>query len=200
MLTDTIPILTDSTLIETVHLITNDTLVIKVQQVASSGGSKSSILDYVLKNGITIVLALIAGMIALYQVKSNVISTARIKWMENLRISLSELCDCAAKTYVNNSNFKKGEKGDKYNDYDKYLESYSKFNIQWSKVKLLLDSNNTYHSKIESLLDKVSSMLNVTNIDTTKQRDLTDVLSELIKLSKLVFREEWKRSKKVFKL
>jgi hypothetical protein len=35
-------------------------------------------------NLVTILIALIAGLVALYQVKSNVISEARIKWMESL--------------------------------------------------------------------------------------------------------------------
>jgi len=203
MIADTIPILTDSTLIESVHLIANDTLVIKVQQVASSGGGKSSILDYVLKNGITIIMALLAGLIALYQVKSNVISNARMKWMEELRTSLSELCDSAARTLLNYNNYLKGQEladKDYRDDYDRYMNSFSKFNILRGKVKLLLDPDNDKHIQIEELINDVSHKISNEKINITPSTELSAKLASIIELSKQIFKEEWKRSKKVFKL
>lgn len=41
---------------------------------------------------ITISLALLAGFITLLQVKSNIISNARVKWVEDLRNILSLYC------------------------------------------------------------------------------------------------------------
>ncbi|WP_321281648.1 hypothetical protein [Marinifilum fragile] len=199
MLSDTIPLLTDSTLIESVHLITNDTLVIKVQQVASSGGEKSSILDYVLKNGITILLALIAGIIALIQVKSNVISQARIKWMEDLRENLSELCELSMKTLICYINHKRTENEEQRDFYNNYVSSFSRFKIVSNKIYLLLNSKNPIHRQIEILIGNIDILIGGSHIDTTNQDDISAILNQIMKHSKQVFKEEWKRSKKVFK-
>lgn len=45
--------------------------------------------DILIPNSVTILIALIAGMVALHQVKLNVISAARVKWVEDLRETLS---------------------------------------------------------------------------------------------------------------
>lgn len=44
----------------------------------------------ILKVGFATFLALLAGLIALYQVKANVISSARIKWIEEFKTNVSE--------------------------------------------------------------------------------------------------------------
>jgi len=200
MISDTISILTDSTLIQTAHLITNDTLIIKVQHCSTSSAAQSTILESVLKNGITILIALVAGFIALLQVKSNVISIARIKWMDDLRNNLGEVCDSAMDTSLNFSNHMDNEKEDLYDDYGKYLLSYSKFTIASSKTILLLDSESNIHSQIETLIEDIDVMLDDENIEETTQDEISTKLDEIIKLSKQVFKKEWKRSKKVFKL
>jgi|GEM_PF-1620934 len=202
MILDTIPLLTDSTLIESVHLITNDTLIIKVQQVASTGGDKSSILDYILKNGITILLALIAGLLALYQVKSNIIATARIKRIDDLRTTLSELYDAANDTllyYVNKEEHEDDpENCDKY--YDKYAHNMSRFNILSNKVKMSLDSSKPNHLKLENLISEVDNLLDFENISNCDSGILENKLKEIVLSSKDIFSEEWNHSKKLFSL
>ena len=58
-----------------------------------SGINNSELLNSIIENSITIIIALIAGIIALYQVKSNIVSSTRINWIENLRLSISEYND-----------------------------------------------------------------------------------------------------------
>lgn len=200
MISDTLSLITEPNFIDTVQVVANDTLFIKIQHSSIPSAEQSSIFQDVLKDGITIVIALLAGMIALYQVKSNVISTARIKWMDDLRNNLSEVCDSAMDTSLNFSNHIDNEKENLYDDYEKYLLSYSKFTIASSKTILLLDSENNIHSQIETLIEDIDVMLDDENIEETTQDELSTKLDEIIKLSKQVFKKEWKRSKKVFKL
>lgn len=200
MISDTISILTDSTLIETVHSIANDTLVIKIQHCTTSSGGQSTILEYVLKNGITIVIALIAGLIAIYQVKSNVISNARIKWMDDLRANLSSYYSLVLETishYIN-MNLVEGEIDGL--DYDKYILCHSRLNMLANKIKMQLDSERTYQMQIEALIDEIDSMMNGKVMNNTKQEELEAKLKSIVVISKKIFKEEWKRSKKVFKL
>src|SRR5215217_7805039 len=44
----------------------------------------------VLKAGFAVFLAVVGGLIALYQVKANVISSARIKWIEDFKTNVAE--------------------------------------------------------------------------------------------------------------
>jgi hypothetical protein len=200
MISDTLSLVTEQNFIDTVQVVANDTLFIKIHQCCIPSTEQSSIFQDVLRNGITIVIALLAGMIALFQVKSNVISSARIKWMDELRMNLSEFYDAAMDTSLNYTNAfqTKGNAQDDY--YEKYSQNHSKFNILSNKIKMLLDSDQDKHQQVEILIEEIDTMLCARNIKHTDQLLIEEKLKGIVKISKEIFRLEWKRSKKIFKL
>jgi len=165
--------------------------------------------DNLISNSITILLGLIAGMIALYQIKLNVISNSRIKWIENLRETLSdylmEISSCnhlKINLYKESERIKKQEKGDteKFLDrfYEPYLKSASRVEKLQAKLFLYFNSNNKKHKIIESLM--IDNFKLIGDLKTDNRVKLDANISEIINTSKLIFKNEWIKSKKVFKL
>lgn len=159
-------------------------------------------------NLITIFLALIAALIALYQVKLNTISSARITWIENLRDSISnytaEVTKCAIilenmSVEFKNKNVIEIEEILK-NDYEKYVESSYKSEILASKIKLYLNSNEKEHQKIEFLINKITNHIHEQEIKDIDRVKLQKYIEEIIKISKQIFKKEWKKSKQIFKI
>lgn len=155
---------------------------------------------------VPVFIAFIAGMVALYQVKSNVISAARIKWMENLREILclycSELETCSV-AKLDLEDISKDKTGKDLDDVlDKFYYPYSNsakelLKLQ-SKAFLYLDSKKPEHKKIEELIRKNSLLVHDRNINGRKE--IQKNLEEIIIISKTIFEVEWKRSRKLFKI
>ncbi len=182
-------------------LISNDTVFIKLQQCSNLNPEQNSFLQDILKNSTTILIGLIAGMIALYQVKSNVISSARIKWIDELRSNLSELYSITLETVINNVNARIGKTDEiKTIYYDKYITCLSRFLILSNKVKMHLNSNEDKHHRIELLIDEIVDLFDSNNIDSINKGLIENKLKEIVKISKQIFREEWKRSKKILNI
>lgn len=156
-----------------------------------------SIWNGVFENSIIIIVALIAGSVALFQVKSNIISTARIKWIESLRISISELYAAALKTALIQTNRKKlGTIGS--DEYNKYVDEHSKFFILSNRIKMQLNIKEDYHKQLEELINKVEIILDPKNKDSIDQDNVELELKEIVKISSIIFKNEWDKSKRVF--
>jgi hypothetical protein len=164
----------------------------------------SSFWPDLVKNLITIVLALIAGFIALYQMKSNIISSARIRWIEQLRESLSNL-------YPNALNvFNAYEMHIIYQDradavqsnlfYGKYLQHLSDYNSLSAKIKMQLNSNEPEHKSIEDILDEVDEKINQAMTLSVSLEGVDNDLLRILNHSKNIFKLEWEKSKKIFKI
>lgn len=154
------------------------------------------------KNLITIFLGLVAAFVALWQAKSNIISSARIKWNEDLREALSKLYSAALDThldYVNYFNSKNNNSIDSSSHYNNYSNNLSTFNLISNKVLMLLNSNEKEHRNIEVIIDKIDKMLGTTNISSITQQSLEVELKKIVENSKIIFKKEWEKSKKVFK-
>jgi hypothetical protein len=162
--------------------------------------------EILLTNIGTIIVALLAGMIALYQVKSNIISDARVKWIESLRETLSQYCkeleECSASKHILLYEIQ-GKTG---KDFDVALkEFYPHYSATakevlklQSKVFLYLNSNNKEHKELEELLRKTSIILHIKNEDHSKQ--IQENIGRIIAISKNILKEEWEKSKKIFKI
>lgn len=156
----------------------------------------------------TIVVALIAGFIALYQVKLNTISEARITWIENLRDSLSSFCMETSMCGATISNMKSlmegasdSERSKVYEElYPKYLEASINCNKYASKVMLYLNSAEKQHRSIEEVIEKIQTHLNVKEIEEFDRDEMNNDISEIIHRSKIIFKSEWKKSKSLFKI
>ena len=163
-----------------------------------------------LTNVITIIIALIAALIALYQVKSNVISSSRITWIENLRDAISSYSSEISNLAILKTNFideskeilSKSEKletliNEYYPKYIMISRSTDKLGI---KIILYLNNKEENHNKIETLINNIYDNLHKKNFYRVNIDEVQDDLDEIVKISKLIFKKEWEKSKKIFKL
>lgn len=160
--------------------------------------------ESIITNSVTIFIALLAGMVALYQVKLNVISAARIKWVEDLRETLSLYC-CEIEIATNNRldllDARKGKSGEELEDvldkfYVPYVSASKEVQKLQSKIFLYLDSENSQHKRIEELLHINSLLLHRAQGDNRDK--IRENILEITKISKFIFKNEWKKSNSLF--
>lgn len=170
-----------------------------------------------LKISIPILIAFIAGFVALVQVKLNVISNARIRWNENLRDTLSEYITMASYsvTALRNVNYYKEEytKAQKNGEkelalkelkerreewYMNYVNANNKSNILGDKSIMYLNSSEEYHKKIEDAIKEIVEYMDNTEFEKISNRDIQPILENIRDYSKIIFKKEWKKSKKIF--
>ena len=158
-------------------------------------------------NILTIFLALLAGLIALYQVKSNTIATSRISWIETLRIAISDYCVETIDTITHLKNIMhQSIESNNINyvgfaeDYNKYFDCNSRADKLAYKCKLLLNPDEAKHNTIIDLIEKNQSILDTQNIQSINMKSVRDDIEKIINLSKDIFKEEWTKSKKLFKI
>lgn len=156
------------------------------------------------KNALTILLALIAGLITLYQMKSNIISSSRIRWIEELKELLSKLYSETLKAHNahrNCINAGKTEEKEEFNaQYENYSNYLSNFNSISNKIKMHLNSNEPAHRNIENIIDRIDMKLSSDQILNFDQKNIENDLKEIVLNSKIIFKEEWDKSKKIFKI
>lgn len=162
--------------------------------------------ETLITNAATIIIALLAGIVALHQVKLNVVSDARIKWIESLRDALSQYCTELHKCSLLKANFfdeREGKTGQELDNvlsrfYPPYSESSNEVLRLQSKVLLYLDSNDPKHKQIEDMLRQNSLLLHDKNgyyVDKIRRN-----IEKIIRLAKEVFRVEFKKSKSLFNI
>ena len=131
-----------------------------------------------------ILIAIIAGIFALKQVKQNVYMSSRVKWVEDYRDLISKYISAVMNTSSSISTYKSYE--DNYNDilgkmmdgesssdcnealddsrnrtlewHKTYSENNNKFNIYSNKVLLYLDAEAKNHLEIIELINKVDKV------------------------------------------
>lgn len=181
-----------------------DSIQLITQESGSQGlGNYSDLVS----NIVTIIIGLVAGFIALYQVKSNIISTARIKWIEGLREALSafnaEVINCS--TTIENIHHlqMKDNAYDLANSafYSEYVRSSTELTKLASRIFLFLNSNEESHKAVENLVTEITDFFDeetaFVNFDGNPLIGLTKQITER---SKLIFKVEWKKSKKIFRI
>ena len=164
----------------------------------------NSIFPDLIKIAVTIFLALIAGFLALYQMKANIISSSRIRWIEDLRDTLSKLYPVALNVKNAHENHKNAlrsnlnKNSDKH--YDEYVKSMSDFNSLSNKIKMQLNSTKEDHKAIEDILDRIDCKLDLGNAEKTTMKEIEDDLKVIVSHSKKIFKTEWEKSKLIFKI
>lgn len=160
-------------------------------------------------NLITIGIALVAALLALYQVKSNVISSSRIQWIENLRESISAYCTevihCSTLAInfldeVKEKNDVEAKNATLANFYPVYLESAIKSNLIGTKVLLYLNSKEKEHKRIEDIIGTISKRLHEDKVSELNTDEIDSLIREIISESKKIFKKEWSKSKKLWKI
>ncbi len=162
--------------------------------------------ETLITNAVTIVIALFAGIVALHQVKLNIVSDARIKWIESLRDTLSQYCteldkySLAKANYFDERKVKSGE--DLENALSKFYHPYTEtanevLRLQ-SKLMLYLNSKDQNHKQIEDLLRQNSIILH--DLSDCHVEKIRRNIEQIIRLGKEIFRLEWRKSKRMFKI
>lgn len=145
------------------------------------------------KNFFSLILAFIAGCVALIQVKSNVIASSRIKWNDELKKTLSEYYTEVINTAYYFSSFLETKNND---EHKLYLAALTRYNALGNNIRMQLNSFEDEHRRIELILDKIDKVFD--NLDN-KMIDISNIeneLREIVSLSKIIFKKEWKKAKK----
>ncbi|PHR47036.1 MAG: hypothetical protein COA32_08930 [Fluviicola sp.] len=184
-------------LLDTVCITLPNSVYLNINETQNS--DNSSFGAELLKNSITILIALLAGFIALLQVKSNIISSARIKWLETLRVDLSELYSSSLNTvhYFQRANENTGDIKNEANV--KYENNHSRCNILVHKIIMNLNPKEREHKKLIDLVNKIDEIIDSDSIENSSQTELEKILKEIVTQSRLVFKPEWDKSKRLFK-
>ena len=158
--------------------------------------------ENIFTNIIPIIVVIIAGLLALFQVKANIISSARIEWTQNLRKTLSlflsevmninlNLRDIASKYNGTNKN----EVGD---NYIKQYDNFKKVNEYASQIKLFLNNQKESYCNLQKKIDEyVFKATKDPNFGDVKCLD--DMEAEIIDLSQKILKQAWEDAKS-FKL
>lgn len=158
-------------------------------------------------SGITVLLALLAAFIALHQVKSNVISSSRIKWIEEFKNDISEHSTAVRQMIYNYGMHLKyrDENEDpnikNYRYYDEYIKCHYKAAIHESNLRMNLNLDENMFIEIKKTLDKVR--INIDNFNSKLDADQTYtetaiLLNRLRDQSQQALKIEWKKSRKIF--
>lgn len=166
-----------------------------------------------------IIIALIAGTVALLQVKGNIISSARIKWIEDLRETISSYITgiVPSMLYLENMKLKREklvedgidptENDDfKENYYKPYTEHVKKQEKLQYKIILYLNTKNKDQNQLESIFAKINNLLakNLNNSHGMSEEQFQNTVDELtlqlINFSRDIFNKEYKKSKRIWKL
>jgi hypothetical protein len=142
--------------------------------------------------------SVIAGILALYQIKSNIVASARIRWNEELKKTLSDYYSDSLNASAYCNDFVK----DKNNveKEDKYMTALSKYNALSNHVRMQLNSGESEHNRIEIIMDKIDRLLDDDSIKEIDIRVVEIDLKEIVALSKIIFKKEWKKAKSLWKI
>lgn len=152
----------------------------------------------VLKVAFTTFLALLAGLIALYQVKANVISNARIKWIDEFKTNVSEFISSTNESLYAYDLYLKGDKAEKEYFIMAYIAT-NKSHVLENKIRLNLNLEEHLHVSIGTQLDNVKKIMNNQKLKVEEKEDLVaQEFHHLVNFTSKMIKLEWEKSKKMF--
>ncbi|MES2544736.1 MAG: hypothetical protein V4548_07615 [Bacteroidota bacterium] len=156
----------------------------------------------VLKAGFAVFLALIGGLIALFQVKANVISTARIKWIEEFKINIAEYASVSNEiifSYREHSHSKDKDIADLY--YQKYMECVHKSMTIKGKIYMNLNLKEHLYTEINKIIQRIEILTDHTNLEFISEEEnyhkISDEFDNLNSITHKAMKVEWDKSKKM---
>jgi hypothetical protein len=157
----------------------------------------------VLKAGFAVFLALIGGLIALFQVKANVISTARIKWIEEFKTNIAEYSAISNEmifSYREHNESKDKDRANLY--YQKYMECIHKSMIVRGKIYMNLNLKKPLYKEISEIVKRIEVLNDHKNLEfICKEENYPKISSEFDTLNLVThqaMKVEWDKSKKMF--
>lgn len=125
-----------------------------------------------LKILLPLLLVVITGIIALYQMKSNIFVSYRIRWIENFKLNLSGYISETHLALFSLQIYSK-DKENRKAYYDKYFEAINKSAMYRNRIFLDLDTKDDLQEKILLNIVDVNSLLDkFVNEDLSKDLEL----------------------------
>ena len=84
--------------------------------------------------------------------------------------------------------------------YIDYATNMARYNSISNKIRMQLNSNEPDHKAIEEILDRIDIKLDEENIVNFTGKELEVDLKIIIAHSKTIFKSEWEKSKKLYKI
>lgn len=165
------------------------------------------LLEPLITNFVTILLALIAGSIALYQVKLNAISNARLKRLESTQDDVSKFIVAASKLFAIRDNtgkkiqdLKEGEKEALINEsYQDFFKLAAEVGAYASRIRISLNLDKETENELNTLINKIQNGLtNVAQLNLNA-REFESDLENLITLTRKYIKGEWDKTEGFFK-
>jgi hypothetical protein len=165
-----------------------------------------------------LIVVLVAGIFALFQIKSNNITNARIKWLENLKQVLTDfLSECTIlqlKEGVSKGINEMGQKAEISEITLLYRNKLNESTIEHLKIieskhdliKLNLNPKEVLHQKLEELLDNYMKLFNeIPEKKTVEEynaliRKMESHSDTLVLLSRYIMKLEWEKTKRTYLL
>lgn len=164
-----------------------------------------------------LIIAFIAGSYALHQIRSNNITNARIKWLDNLKTLISdffsECADLIIKENISNE-INERRKSEPINERmeaqlnrinESLLDHFKMINSKHDLIKLNLNPKEELHQKFESLFDAYMALLNKIPTSKNTYEELgvlikkMDTYSDvLILLTRYILKLEWEKTKRSY--
>ncbi len=168
------------------HL-TNESLNMIVKDITE----KDSALEKLWSNSPTIAVALLAAFIALYQVKMNLITAARIKWIEDLRKDIAEYCQTIAEILVQEQ-VQSNEV--KYSIVEKLHEAI----VIKQRLTMSLNLDERLHYILNGLVDYLFVNTDKKSlVEEVHINNLSKVMNYTLVVASKIFKTEWTKSKRV---
>ena len=157
-----------------------------------------------------------AGMFALFQIRSNNITNARIRWLENLKQVLTEfLSECATlqlKKGVSKEIDERGKEAPVPEAAQVYYNKISEETIDHLKtieakhdlIKLSLNPKEEVHQKLDKLLDEYMELFNKIPTPHTTQdynallRKMSAYSNTIVLLVRYIMKLEWEKTKRLY--
>lgn len=160
--------------------------------------------------------AFVAGTFALLQIRSNNITNARIKWLEDLKLVLADFfSECT--TLQLKQGVAKGAREEQMKDkinenvvtylnklHESIIEHLKIIDAKHDLLKLNLNPKEALHNKMEKFLDDYMNLFNKIP-QTHKPEEYTDLIRKmdaysntLILLSRYVVKLEWEKTKRPY--
>lgn len=157
----------------------------------------------ILKAFFTVFLALMGGVIALYQVKANVISSARIKWIEEFKKDVSEYTATTHAVIFSYIEYIDAEDTDRKKAYHKkYMEEVTKSVAIRNRILMNLNRKEQYYERIYQIINKIEELTEYKNLEfIADEKNYNIIEKEFNNLSTVtnqVMKQEWEKAKKLF--
>ena len=162
-----------------------------------------------------IFVVFIAGFFALHQIRSNNITNARIKWLDNLKLSVADFFSEATGLLMKEGvaraiNLRRQNEPNKEQhqlDYDKMnysvMEHLQTIELKYSLLKLNLNPKEKLHMNFEKLLESFMDLINKTPDTSDSEyssllKEITICNNKLIEISRYIIKLEWERTKRSY--